>query len=124
MTTMNTVTEDKYGTFTKKAPFKWDHFDRGKLMLKILLVFCIESLYFEKIKIIPKRYFGSLWVSWLQSYKLSKLEVLKDFYHSASSLTCLPRAEGQNFFQASNFDTLQLCSQLTYRDPKDLFEKI
>ena len=33
-------------------------------------------------------------------------------------------AKWHNFFQISNFDSLQLCSQLTYRDPQYLFGKI
>ena len=35
---LHTVTEDEYGTPTKLALYKWDHFDRAKLTLNILLL--------------------------------------------------------------------------------------
>ena len=41
-------------------------------MLNILLVLSIEIV--KEVEIFPKRYCGSLYVNWLQSYKLSKLE--------------------------------------------------
>ena len=34
------------------------------------------------------------------------------------------RAEWQNFFLTSNFDSPQFCCPLTYRDPQYLFRKI
>ena len=43
-------------------------------MLKILLVLSIDIVFVREVKIVPKRYSGSLLVNWLQSYKLSKLE--------------------------------------------------
>ena len=41
--------------------------------LKILLELQIEIVYIKEVEIFPKRYCRSLWVNWLQSYKLSKL---------------------------------------------------
>ena len=57
------------------------------------------------------------------------LEFWKKFCHSARAepLEGGPGSipgRGLNFFQTSNFDSLQFCSQLTYRDPQYLFGKI
>ena len=40
----------------------------------MLLDLSIETLFVKEAKIFPKKYCGSLYVHWLQSYKLSKLE--------------------------------------------------
>ena len=61
---------------------KWGHFDRAKIALKILLVLLVNIKFVKEVQVFPKSYCGSLYVNWLQSYKLSKLEVWKKF--------CLP----------------------------------
>ena len=43
-------------------------------MLRILLVLSIEIAFVKEVEIFLKRYCGSLYFNWLQSYKLSKLE--------------------------------------------------
>ena len=46
----------------------------AKPILRIPLELSIEILYVKEVEIFPKRCCGSLYVNWLQSYKLTKLE--------------------------------------------------
>ena len=78
-------------------------------MLKILLVLSIDIVFVREVKIVPKRYSGSLLVNWLQSYKLSKL---KDDLIIRESNTCSTRVvrggpRSRIFFRSP---TLRACS--------------
>ena len=56
-------------------------------------------MYFKEVDIFPKRYCGSLWVNWLQSYKLSKLEDDPIVQESNPGRTCVVRlGPGAEFF--------------------------
>ena len=81
-------------------------------MLRILLGLCIKSLCVEKVKIIPKRYFGFLFINWLQSYKLSKLEDVPIIQKSTSGHL-------DSCCAAEFFSHPQLC-QLVTLQPVDL----
>ena len=68
----NTAVAKKIHTTIKEAKYKWGHFDRAKLVLKIPLCLWIETMYVKKVEIFPKRYCGSLWVK-LQVVKVRDL---------------------------------------------------
>ena len=68
----------------------------------------IEIVFVKEVEIFPKRYYGSLWVNWLQSYKLSKLE--DDPAVQESNHVVRGGPGGRFFFKpptltACNFDT-------------------
>ena len=53
--------------------WKWGHFDKTKLVFKMLPVSWSGNMSTEEVQIFPKRYCESLRVKGMQSYKMSKL---------------------------------------------------
>ena len=101
----------------------WGHCDKAKTISKILLVSLSDNLSTEEIWIFLKRYYEFLHVKGLQSCGLSNFEddsIIQEL-NAGRPRVVRGRPSGKIFFQISNFDSLLLCSILTYRD---LFGKI
>ena len=110
--------------FTRYQRSTWnrDHFERAKPISKILPVSWAETILTKMSKSFQR---GTVSLCRLNGCKATIPQTVNCPESNPGYPCVLPlRPGGRFFFQTSKFDSLQFCSQLTYRDLQYLFGKI